>query len=252
MFSKDITTTYDNIVLIYDQDKSLSSEVYKLLQISGFKVFKFDNQKATLDFLKKSNSYANKILLLGVYLENLDGIELCRELRSDDEYDNVKVLMLLDQKDIMLKYLVLDSGADYYIDKPFSPIEILINVKIIAKSTNRLNSLNKESSYNNETPERNYKSANIKVNEKTVKLTPIESDIFYYLYDNSGKLITTEEILTNVMKYPKGVGSPELIRTHIKNIRAKIEVDRTNPEIITHIPKRGYKINKMNLSIVLV
>lgn len=251
MLSKDTTTNYDNIVLIYDQDKSLSSEVYKLLQISGFKVFKFDNQKSTLDFLKKSNSYTNKILLLGVYLENLDGIELCRELRAEKEYNNVKVLMLLDQKDIMLKYLVLDSGADYYIDKPFSPIEILINVKIIAKSINRSSLYNKEIITNNDVNERSYKSANIKVNEKIVRLTPIESDIFYYLYDNSGKLITTEEILINVMKYPKGVGSPELIRTHIKNIRAKIEVDRSKPEIITHIPKRGYKINKMNLSIAL-
>lgn len=250
MFSKEISN-YDNLVLMYDQDKALSLEVCKLLQISGFKVFNFDNQKTTLDFLKKSNSHVNKILLLGLYLDNLEGIEICRELRSNSDYNNVKVVMLLDQKDIMLKYLVLDSGADYYIDKPFSPIEILINVKIISKSINRSNSIKKEVNNNYEPIERSYKSSNITVNEKNVKLTPIEADIFYYLYDNSGKLVTTEEILINVMKYPKGVGSPELIRTHIKNIRAKIEVDRTNPEIITHIPKRGYKINKMHLSIDL-
>ncbi|RYX99475.1 winged helix family transcriptional regulator [bacterium] len=73
--------------------------------------------------------------------------------------------------------------------------------------------------------------------------------MFRYLYKHSNKIVTSEELLHKVLNHPEGIGNPEVVRTHVKNIRKKIEVSREKPSILIHIPKKGYYLNIDNINI---
>jgi DNA-binding response OmpR family regulator len=80
--------------------------------------------------------------------------------------------------------------------------------------------------------------------QQKVLLTPVEFDLLYHLMSHPDEIFSSERLLREVWDYPSDVGSPDLVRMHIKNIRRKIETDSSSPSFILTIPRHGYTIAK--------
>lgn len=230
-------------LLLIDDDESTLTLVSRYLSKSGYKTFIAKNGEEGFNILKQDNSI--ELIVVDVVMPVMDGVEFCRLIRTEKKFEHIPVLMLTAMSNITDKYVGFDAGADDYLTKPFEPLELLLRVQALLKrnksemSENRMKSVLGEKS--SLTINRENFSVNIK--DKDIYLTSVEFDILKYLGDNPEKPISVEELLQKVMNYPPKTGNPETIRTHIKNIRSKIEEDPSEPKFITTIPKRGYMFN---------
>ncbi|GIW22898.1 MAG: hypothetical protein KatS3mg068_1905 [Candidatus Sericytochromatia bacterium] len=170
-------------------------------------------------------------------MPEVNGIEFCREVRSDSRFKKLPIIILTSQSSIDDKYIGFEAGADDYIIKPFEVLEVLLRVQALLRRTNQ-----EDDFEDNSILKVNNNKFSININDQEIYLTSIEFDILNYLYRNKNKPVSTEELLQKVMGYPPRTGNPEIIRTHIKNIRHKLEDDPSNPSFITTIPKRGYML----------
>ncbi|MBC7474372.1 MAG: response regulator transcription factor [Candidatus Sericytochromatia bacterium] len=243
-----------NILLVED-DKLLYEMIIDYLECSGYRVKVAHNGMEAIDIINKDPKI--NILITDVGMPVLDGMELCRYIRSKPEFNNLPILMMTGKDDLTTKYIGFEAGSDDYIAKPFDPLEFLLRIKSLIRRTELINNTKpdeKEKISVNQEPKINNlvwsKNSSFKINNKTVIFTAVEFDIFNYLYTNHYKMITSEEILHKVMEYPKGAGNPEAIRTHIKNIRLKIEENREKPEIITYISRKGYFLDKTKVRLI--
>ena len=83
----------------------------------------------------------------------------------------------------------------------------------------------------------------LRVEDRTLRLTPMEFDILVCLMNHPGEVVSSERLLEEVWGYPPGTGDPAAVRWHIKNLRAKLEPDPTNPTYIKTIPRYGYTVS---------
>jgi two-component system response regulator VanR len=230
-------------LLLIDDDESTLMLVSRYLSKSGYKTFVAKNGEEGLNILKENNSI--QLIVVDVVMPVMDGVEFCRLIRAEKKYQNVPVLMLTAMSNITDKYVGFDAGADDYLTKPFEPLELLLRVQALLKRNKNENRKDNKDSGSDEktTLIINKESFSVNINGKEIYLTSVEFDILKYLGDNPEKPISVEELLQKVMNYPPKTGNPETIRTHIKNIRSKIEEDSSEPKFITTIPKRGYMFN---------
>lgn len=227
-------------LLLVDDDESTLLIVSKYLTKSGYKIYTARHGEDGIDILSKNDTIS--MIIVDVVMPVMDGVEFCRAIRKNENHQHIPILMLTAMSDIMDKYIGFDAGADDYLTKPFEPLELLMRVQSLLKRVD----LNSE-----KTDELLSEVSSIKINNETfsviirgkeIYLTSVEFDILCYLYNNAGKPVSVEEILQKVMNYPYKTGNPETIRTHIKNIRGKIE-ETGDPKYITTVPKRGYMFN---------
>jgi DNA-binding response OmpR family regulator len=232
-------------LLLIDDDESTLTLVSRYLSKSGYKTFIAKNGEEGFNILKLHNSI--ELIVVDVVMPVMDGVEFCRLIRAENKFEHIPVLMLTAMSNITDKYVGFDAGADDYLTKPFEPLELLLRVQALLKRNKS------ESNKNSNNPDEekssiaiNSENFSVNIKGKDIYLTSVEFDILKYLGDNPEKPISVEEILQKVMNYPPKTGNPETIRTHIKNIRSKIEEDPSEPKFITTIPKRGYMFNYNN------
>lgn len=234
-------------ILVVEDDETLAIALTNYLNYAGFSTITAYNGKEAIEFLEINKSI--NVIVSDIMMPVMDGLSLFRYVRSKKEFDNIPILMMTGNNEPDIKYLSFEAGSDSYLIKPFDLMELLINIKALIRRTNLIEqeiSLNKKqhSSQNGIQLINNFY-----INNKPIFFTPAEINIFSYLYKNSNHIVTSEEILNKVLNYPKGGGNPEVVRTHIKNIRKKIESSRENPSILIHIPKKGYYLNIDNIEI---
>lgn len=226
-------------ILIVEDDKNISFTLTIFLENSGFEIVTAQNGKEAISILE-SNQEINMIIT-DINMPVMDGISFCKYLRMKPEYNFMPVLILTARTDTDTKYMSFNAGTDDFITKPFDPIELLLRVNaLIRRSLKAQNISSKPDKSKKEFYDRFASNTDIEINGKKVNFTSKEFDFFYYLYINNGRYVTSEELLDNVMGYPKKTGNPQIIRTHIKNIREKIEEDFHKPQIILTSPRRGY------------
>jgi DNA-binding response OmpR family regulator len=138
----------------------------------------------------------------------------------------------------------LEAGADDYLTKPFDIRELMLRVKAV---------LRRGTVAAHETKPSRVKVGRLTLDCQTyqadngrqkVLLTPVEFDLLYHLMSHPDEIFSSERLLREVWDYPSDVGSPDLVRMHIKNIRRKIETDSSSPSFILTIPRHGYTIAK--------
>jgi len=234
-------------ILIVDDDESILLLVSKYLTKSGYTIVTERNGKDALSTLRDNEDIA--LIITDIVMPFMDGVELCRTIRGEPKFERMPILMLTSMSDISNKYMGFDSGADDYLTKPFEPLELLLRVQSLLKKYEYFKENKRDEEASIENPNAKIKidkkDYSVHINNKSVYLTLTEFDILYYLYQNFTRPVPVEELLQKVMGYPPRTGNPEIIRTHIKNIRAKIEDESSeNPKVITTVPRRGYLFNK--------
>jgi two-component system alkaline phosphatase synthesis response regulator PhoP len=230
----------ETILLIDDNDQMLWL-LRGYLEKSGYAVLTADNGKEGLDKLKENPDLVS-LAVVDFNMPELDGAGFCQAVRNEMKLPGLPVIMMTARGSIDDKLHGYNSGADDYLVKPFEPVELVLRIESLLK---------RRDIYRNETPPKK-PNKNIEVDRgtfsvtvkgKKVNLSPTEFDLFFYLFENANIYISADKILENVFKYPPGVGSPETVRSHIRNLRIKLEEEPGNPKIITSLLKRGYMLN---------
>ncbi len=179
------------------------------------------------------------LIILDIMLPDIDGIEICRQLRF--EKISTPIMMLTARSEEIDKVIGLETGADDYLTKPFSIREFIARVKAILRRTEINKNINGASaeiiSCGNITVDPQKRKVMVRGNK--TDLTPREFDLLYLLISNPGKSYTRENLLNQVWGYEFN-GYEHTVNSHINRLRAKIESDLSHPEYILTTWGVGY------------
>lgn len=228
-------------VLIVDDEKEIADLVEIYLVSDGYKVFKAFNARDGLEIISEEDIH---LVLLDVMMPGMDGIEMCRKIR---EVSNIPIIMLTAKSGDLDKIMGLGTGADDYVTKPFSPLELTARVKSQLRRYTQLNPNNQQEASSGEISIRglmiNRENHKVMVDDEEVKLTPIEFDILFLLASNPGKVFSTDEIFEKVWN-EKVYEANNTVMVHIRRLRGKMKEDQRQDKIITTVWGVGYKIEK--------
>ena len=197
-----------------------------------------------VEAIKMARQIKPDLIVLDIIMPGLSGLDACRELRADPILKSVPILFLTALSQVEDKIEGLEAGADDYLTKPFDVRELMLRVKAILRRV--------------QTEDRELDSVEIRVGRlsldcqrhqvdtgrQRVLLTPVEFDLLYHLMTHPGETFSSERLLREVWDYPGDMGSTDLVRMHIKNLRRKIEPDSHEPRFILTVSRHGYTIAK--------
>lgn len=192
--------------------------------------------------LREATTRPWDLIILDLRLPGVDGLEICRRVRQKSQY--VPVLMLTSKSSEFDRVLGLELGADDYVTKPFSVLELTARVKAILRRA-RLpedKSMDSEQELQVGNLTINPATRDATVRDKHVDLTAKEFDLLYHFANNPGRVFRRAELLDSVWGYGHG-GYEHTVNSHINRLRAKIEDDPAHPECIVTVWGVGYKMH---------
>jgi len=177
------------------------------------------------------------VVILDIGLPDMDGFQVLREIRL---FSQVPVIMLTVRGEDTDIVRCLEMGADDYIVKPFSHIELIARVQAVLRRVQGLPVTTEERPFVSGKLSVNFASNEVMVNGKSVKLSATESKLLYYLIRNEGRLLSHENLLTKVWGETYR-DARDLLRVHIQHLRQKLGDGTESPSIIVTEHGMGYK-----------
>lgn len=232
-------------VLIIDDDN-------EFLQLVGLLFKKAGAQVATahdgLEGISKLFMDCPDLILLDVILPGADGFEVCRRIRQVSETPII-ILTALNAELEMLRGL--EAGADDFLSKPFNPEILMARAKAVLRrresgNTGIVGGTSGPFQYNDGHLDINIERRDILINGKRTKLTPVEFRLLVYLARNAGKVLTFDQILSNVWGNAYR-GSIDHVHVYISHLRRKLEEDTRSPRYIVTFRGVGYIFEKQEL-----
>lgn len=224
------------MVLIVDDEKTLVKALSFSLEKEGFQVEQaYDGAEG----LQKAQELNPDIIVLDLMLPELDGFEVCRQLRKKTD---VPIIMLTARGEDIDKVLGLELGADDYMTKPFNSRELTARIKAIL----RRSLARKEESKKHIKIDRlqiDLLQHRVRVNGDEINLTSKEFALLTFLATNAGQVYSREQLLEKVWGYDY-YGDVRAVDVHIRHLREKIEKDPGNPELIITVWGTGYKLRE--------
>jgi DNA-binding response OmpR family regulator len=227
-------------ILLVEDDRSISEMVEAYLTLEGFHiVHAADGEEALRLFSQETYD----LVLLDVMLPKLSGIDFLKKMR---EYSLLPVLILSAKDGDVDKALGLGFGADDYLAKPFSMIELLARVKAVIRRATQYSGVREQAVASVvRVHELTIDTDNIDVSKrgKSIKLTSKEWQIIKLLTMNPTKVFTKEQIYRSVWN-DDYFGDENVINVHISRLREKIEDDPSSPQYIKTLWGIGYKLGE--------
>ena len=231
-----------NHILIVEDDKEIRDGIEIYLKSQGYEVYKAADGVGGLEQIR---SHEIHLAIVDVMMPRKDGIQMVMEMRK--EYD-FPVIMLSAKSEEVDKILGLNMGADDYVTKPFTPLELLARVNShLRRYRHYLEKVeadtgSQEHIYRVGGLELNEEKVELRVDGNLVKLTPMEYKILLLLMKNPGRVYSADEIYERVWN-EKAINS-DTIMVHVRNIREKIELNPKKPNYLKVVWGVGYKIEK--------
>ena len=227
-------------VLIVEDEQELAKVLKRHLEDASCAVelaFRGD------DGLRAAEAKTFDLILLDIMLPGMDGIEVCRQLRSQRVYTHV--VMITARATEVDKVLGLEMGADDYITKPFSVSELMARVKAIFRRVDAL----AEHARDSQAPLRfgnlitiDPRTREVRVRGEPIQLTHKEFDLLLHFAKNPERVYTRAQLLDAVWGYSHD-GYEHAINCHINRLRAKIEIDQAKPDLLQTVWGVGYKFS---------
>ncbi|HEV8284452.1 MAG TPA: response regulator transcription factor [Chitinophagaceae bacterium] len=178
------------------------------------------------------------LIILDIMLPDMNGVEICRRLRS--EKDTTPVMMLTARSEEIDKIIGLETGADDYLTKPFSIRELMARVKAVLRRTEINNNHQPNAVISRGALTIDPVKRKVMLQEKKIDLTPKEFDLLYLFMTNPGRSYSREALLNAVWGYEFN-GYEHTVNSHINRLRAKIEEDLSHPKFILTSWGVGYR-----------
>ncbi len=191
--------------------------------------------------LARAEAHTYDLIILDIMLPGMDGLELCRRLRSKPSY--TPILMLTSKSSELDRVLGLELGADDYVTKPFSIRELLARVKAILRRVEGLQAEKEETlktRINFRQLSIDPEKREVRLKDKLIEVTAREFDLLVHFAQNPGRVYTRSQLLDQVWGYGHD-GYEHTVNSHINRLRAKIEDDPAKPGYILTVWGVGYK-----------
>lgn len=228
-------------VLVAEDEVSIREFIVINLQRGGYEVVQAGDGAQALR-LYNENAGNFDIALLDIMMPEMDGIELCKQLRSTDK--NIGIIMLTAKTQEMDKVTGLLVGADDYVTKPFSPSELMARVDAVYRRVALHSDRSENKSDNNEIVSGvfvlNTRNRTLTKNNMPVILTQVEFQIMEQFFSNPGAALSRTDILNKVWG-SSYFGEEKIVDVNIRRLRMKIEDDPSVPKYLTTVWGLGYK-----------
>ena len=225
-------------LLIIEDDDNISTAIEEYFSRAGYVVSAAPDGIAGIDAAVKGRP---DVVVLDLMLPKMDGLAVCKELRQKNP--QIPILMLTAKDDVVDKVLGLEMGADDYITKPFSLRELEARIKSVLRRT-RASAASADG--NDEAPivrgtlRIDPVTREVTIADRQVELTPKEFDLLRLFAGNPGRVFPRKYLLEKIWDYSYE-GYDRTIDSHINRLRAKIEQNPDNPQLVLTVWGIGYK-----------
>lgn len=231
------------IMVVEDEESIVTLLEYNLTQ-AGFETYTATDGKSGLAMIEEEKP---ELIILDLMLPEMDGLEVCKQLRQRKIY--TPILMLTAKDAEFDKVLGLELGADDYMTKPFSPREVIARVKAILRRISQQSEgeIEKQQAEDERLvigdlvifPDK-FESY---INDNLIELTPKEFELLVHLVKNKGRVLTREQLLNSIWNF-SFAGDTRSVDVHISHLRDKIEQNTRKPLYIKTIRGLGYKMEE--------
>ncbi len=226
-------------ILICDDEKDIVNALKIYLNDPDYVIFEAHNGKEAVDTISENDIH---LVLLDIMMPVMDGIEAMSRIR---QISNVPIILLTAKSEDADKVLGLNVGADDYITKPFSPLEVCARVK---SQLRRYLSLGAGAKNNPVVLtigglELDYNARTVTLDGENISLTKKEFEILKLLMENPNRVFSPKEIYREVW-HEDPMGADNTVAVHIRHLREKTEIDPADPRYIKVVFGQGYKIQK--------
>tara|TARA_B100001996_G_scaffold74005_1_gene54647 strand:+ start:1639 stop:2310 length:672 start_codon:yes stop_codon:yes gene_type:complete len=216
-------------VLIVEDEKKLADILIAYLNKEQFRVTHYESGSGVTDWVK--NNQPN-IILLDLMLPDVNGKDLCKEIR---QFSTVPIIMVTAMIDEIDRLIGLELGADDYVCKPFSPKEVVARVKAVLRRSE--GDFNQGEIY--DAFEVNDETYSIKLNGDRLDLTPVEFRLLKMFIQSPGRVFNRDQILDNIFEDGRIV-LDRTVDTHVKNLRHKLKTASPEHDYVRSVYGIGY------------
>ena len=228
-------------ILICDDEQDIVNALKIYLNDPDYTLFEAHNGKEAVDIVRDNEIH---LVLLDIMMPIMNGIEAMSQIRG---FSNVPIILLTAKSEDADKVLGLNVGADDYITKPFSPLEVCARVKSQLRRYLSLGAGAQKTSVVLTIGglELDYDSRTVTLDGENISLTKKEFDILKLLMENPNRVFSPKEIYREVW-HEDPMGADNTVAVHIRHLREKTEINPAEPRYIKVVFGQGYKIQKGN------
>ena len=240
MAIKDHKSLQDSRILLVEDDKSIRLTVSETLISEGFKVSSFKDGLSALDFINNDIKKDVDLIILDLMLPGLNGLELCRKIRNDEDYTPILILSAKDNESD--RVLGLEVGADDYLTKPFGLNELIARSRALIRRSKR----NKKYIEKSKTVlEFNHikmflEECRVTSFDEEITLSPKEFKLLELFMKNPKRVWSRDLILEKIWEIDF-IGDTKTVDVHVRWLREKLEEDPSAPKFLKTVRGFGYK-----------
>jgi DNA-binding response OmpR family regulator len=236
-------------ILVVDDEAVLVETIAYNLEQAGYQVLTAADGGSALEAARRETP---DLVILDIMLPEMDGLEVCRQLRREHTTATIPIMMLTAKGDEIDKVVGLEVGADDYVTKPFGRRELLARVRALLRRADYPAAGNdhtsQETSGEVPRPSRELVAGPLRIDlagrrvncrGQDLELQPKQFDLLTYLVRNRGTVLTRDQLLQNVWGYDY-VGDTRTVDVHVRWLREKLEEDPANPKLIQTVRGVGY------------
>lgn len=183
------------------------------------------------------------LVLLDLMLPGMDGMEVCRKTRENPATRGIPIIMLTAKSEEVDRVLGLETGADDYVTKPFSPRELVARIRAVLRRAERLPGEEQKEMLALGPIRIDLRQHKVTLNGEGIELTPKEFDLLQLLVAHPGRAFTREFLLEHLWGY-EFFGDTRTVDVHVRRLRQKIEDDAANPTWLETVRGVGYRMRE--------
>jgi DNA-binding response OmpR family regulator len=227
------------LILAVDDDSDVLQTIKISLMRHGYQVSCATSGHAALVQVQQA---LPDLVLLDMAMPDLDGLEVCRQLRAQAATAQIPILFLTANDTAAGRVAGFSAGANDYLVKPFDLRELNVRIQTLLRYEPQDAPGIRSAQIQVGDLILNCRTFDLTVAGRHVALTPIEFELLRYMMSRPNQTIASEQLLCDVWHLPANSGKTELVRAHIKNLRSKIECDPQNPVYLKTGERSGYAI----------
>lgn len=221
-------------ILLIEDDRDIAELVRYNLEKNGFEVHHQTQGRQITALIRQTKPH---LIILDVMLPDVDGFELCKEIRRESQFEGIPILFLTAKAEELDRILGLELGADDYITKPFSPRELVARVRAHLR---RLDKPVEPSVVVQGPIVLNREECAVRVDGKLVSLSATEFKLLEFFLSRPNRVFSRDQLLDAVWGTQAFV-TPRTVDVHIRRLREKTEPDPENPVYLKTVRGFGYK-----------
>ena len=235
-----MTSPESRTILVVDDEPHIVRFTAMNLEVEGFRVETAGNGLEALEVLDQRGPI--DLVVLDVMMPELDGFETLRRIRDQSSVPVIFVTVRGDEAD---RVAGLDLGADDYLTKPFSPRELISRIRALFRRIEATDPPRLHEVVVDDWLTINFDQSMVITDGREVHLRPTEYRLLYQLVNNSGQLLSHDNLLERVWG-PEYRGEHQYVRTYVTYLRQKLERDPRNPEYILSERGLGYRFKDLD------